>query len=232
MYFAWERDNKTGSGFIAYEFMQNAAPASCVFDGRSPTPVIANCNPWKNRQPRAAGDFMILWDQQGGSKDLYLRKWTGTAPNLRWRTDPHLALRVAAYSADGFRGEAAVNVTDAIYGGVQGLQLREHHPQHRHRQLGHRGLQGHDLPAAARPRRLHVDHGHDPEDASQAPPRATTSRSVAPPSAPASSRSRTLPSSASQVARPHPVAGSPSLSARWTRLRCAPRAGPPSAART
>ena len=25
---------------------------------------------------------MILWDQQGGSKDLYLRTWSGTAPNL------------------------------------------------------------------------------------------------------------------------------------------------------
>ena len=28
LYFAWERDNNTGSGFIAYEFMQNPAPAA------------------------------------------------------------------------------------------------------------------------------------------------------------------------------------------------------------
>jgi hypothetical protein len=32
-------------------------------------------------QPRA-GDFMILWDQQGSSLDLYLRTWSGIAPNL------------------------------------------------------------------------------------------------------------------------------------------------------
>ena len=25
---------------------------------------------------------MILWDQQGSSRDLYLRTWSGTAPNL------------------------------------------------------------------------------------------------------------------------------------------------------
>ena len=32
LYFAWERDNETGSGFIAYEFMQNPAPAACAYD--------------------------------------------------------------------------------------------------------------------------------------------------------------------------------------------------------
>lgn len=116
LYFAWERDNNTGSGFIAYEFMANKAPAICGdYTGAD---VATQCNPWANR---AAGDFLILWDQQGGSKDLFLRTWTGTAPNLTLSAPMALNANVsdAEYSADGFRGEAAINVTDAIFGGVQ-----------------------------------------------------------------------------------------------------------------
>jgi len=79
LYFAWERDSNSGSGFIAYEFMKNAAPAACAYDTATDAQLTANCNPWANR---TSGDFMILWDQQGGSKDLYLRTWSGTAPNL------------------------------------------------------------------------------------------------------------------------------------------------------
>src|SRR4029453_3418136 len=78
---------------------------------------IASCNPWANRQ---AGDFMILWDQQGGSLDLFLRCWRGTAPNLTPAPPQPLNSTVsqAAYSADGFFGEAAVNLTDTIFGGA------------------------------------------------------------------------------------------------------------------
>src|SRR5436190_8255087 len=79
LYFGWERDSNSGSGFIAYEFMQNPAPAGCAYDTATNDQLIANCNPWAKLK---AGDFMILWDQQGGSKDLYLRTWSGTAPNL------------------------------------------------------------------------------------------------------------------------------------------------------
>jgi hypothetical protein len=116
LYFAWERDNNTGSGFIAYEFMQNPAPAGCAYDTATDAQLIANCNPWANRK---AGDFMILWDQQGGSKDLYLRTWSGTAPNLTLGAPALLDSTVsqAAYSADGFRGEAAVDLTATIFGG-------------------------------------------------------------------------------------------------------------------
>jgi len=57
LYFAWERDNNTGSGFIAYEFMQNPVPAACAYDSATEAQLIANCNPWANR---TAGDFMIL----------------------------------------------------------------------------------------------------------------------------------------------------------------------------
>jgi hypothetical protein len=116
LYFAWERDKNTGSGFIAYEFMQNAAPAACDYEGATPEELIADCNPWANRRD---GDFMILWDQQGGSLDLFLRTWTGTAPNLTLSAATQLNATVsqAAYSADGFFGEAAVNLTDTIFGG-------------------------------------------------------------------------------------------------------------------
>lgn len=116
LYFAWERDNNTGSGFIAYEFMKNPAPAGCAYDTATEAQLIANCNPWANR---TAGDFVILWDQQGGSKDLFLRIWSGTAPNLTLGAPTQLTAAVsqAAYSADGFRGEAAVDLTATIFGG-------------------------------------------------------------------------------------------------------------------
>jgi hypothetical protein len=116
LYFAWERDANSGSGFIAYEFMQNPAPAGCAYDTATDTQLIANCNPWANRK---AGDFMILWDQSGGSKDLVLRTWSGTAPNLTLSAGTTLDASVsqAAFSTDGFRGEAAVDLTATIFGG-------------------------------------------------------------------------------------------------------------------
>ena len=116
LYFAWERDSNSGSGFIAYEFMQNPAPAACAYDTATEAQLIANCNPWANRR---AGDFMILWDQQGNSLDLYLRSWSGTAPNLTLGAPTLLnsAVSQAAYGSDGFRGEAAVDLTATIFGG-------------------------------------------------------------------------------------------------------------------
>lgn len=126
LYFAWERDKNTGSGFIAYEFMRNEEPTACDY-GNSTSTLIANCNPWRNRQggdpdadPPVKGDFMILWDQQGGSTDLWLRTWSGTYPNLTLSApaliNPNLG--EARYSDDGFSGEAAINLTDLLYGGV------------------------------------------------------------------------------------------------------------------
>jgi hypothetical protein len=115
LYFAWERDKNTGSGFIAYEFMQDPAPDGCDYVDGTDAELVAGCNPWANRQ---AGDFMILWDQQGGSLDLYLRVWSGTAPNLT--LGAALPLNddesQAAYGSDNFRGEAAVNLTATIFG--------------------------------------------------------------------------------------------------------------------
>jgi hypothetical protein len=116
LYFAWERDSETGSGFIAYEFMQEPAPAGCAYDTATEDQLIANCNPWANRK---AGDFFLIWDQQGGSLDLFLRTWSGTAPNLTLSAPAQLDAVVsqAAFSTDGFRGEAAVNLTDTVFGG-------------------------------------------------------------------------------------------------------------------
>jgi hypothetical protein len=116
LYFGWERDANTGSGFIAYEFMQNRVPAGCAYGTATDAQLTANCNPWANRK---AGDFVILWDQQGGSRDLVLRTWSGTAPNLTLSAGEKLSASVseAQFSPDGFRGEAAVNLTDTIFGG-------------------------------------------------------------------------------------------------------------------
>lgn len=116
LYFAWERDKNTGSGFIAYEFMQEKAPVECAYETATQDALIADCNPWKNRK---AGDFMILWDQQGNGTDLWIREWSGTAPNLTLGAPELLddAVSQAAYSEDGFFGEAAVDLTATIFGG-------------------------------------------------------------------------------------------------------------------
>jgi hypothetical protein len=119
LYFAWERDKNTGSGFIAYEFMQSPVPDACAYETATDAELIAGCNPWENRQD---DDFMILWDQQGGSLDLYLRVWDDSSGTLLLGAPEPLDDDVsqAAYSTDGFRGEAAVNLTATIFEGVTG----------------------------------------------------------------------------------------------------------------
>jgi hypothetical protein len=114
LYFAWERDANSGSGFIAFEFMQSAAPTQCAYETATDAQLIAGCNPWKNRQ---AGDFMILWDQSGGSTALSLRTWSGSGANLTLGAPVGLNASVseAKYSGDGFRGEAAVDLTATIF---------------------------------------------------------------------------------------------------------------------
>lgn len=114
LYFAWQRDANSGSGFIAYEFMRAAAPTACAYSSATEAALTSGCNPWANR---AAGDFMILWDQQGGNRDLVKRVWgpEGAAgSSLVLGAGVALGTNSAAhYSADGFRGEAAVNLTAA-----------------------------------------------------------------------------------------------------------------------
>ena len=45
LYFAWERDANSGSGFIAYEFMQNPAPAGCAYDTATDRPTHRQLQP-------------------------------------------------------------------------------------------------------------------------------------------------------------------------------------------
>lgn len=115
LYFAWERDSNSGSGFISYEFMKAAAPTACAYNSATDAQLTASCNPWKNRQ---AGDFMILWDQSGSSVDLWVRTWSGTPGNLTLGPGVLLDDDVseALFSDDGFRGEAAVDLTAAVFG--------------------------------------------------------------------------------------------------------------------
>jgi hypothetical protein len=112
LYFAWQRDSNSGSGFIAYEFMQLAADDECEYDPAVEADLIAGCNPFANRSD---GDFMILWDQQGGSKALTLRTWSEDANGkLVLSTGTTLVPGVnsaAEYSGDGYKGEAAINMT-------------------------------------------------------------------------------------------------------------------------
>lgn len=116
LYFAWERDSNSGSGFIAYEFMHLAAPTECAYDTATAAQLTAGCNPWKNRR---AGDFMILWDQSGSNTALVKRTWSGTYPNLTLGGPVTLTATEAQakYSANGFRGEASVDLTATVFTG-------------------------------------------------------------------------------------------------------------------
>ncbi|HWJ09761.1 MAG TPA: hypothetical protein VNS46_10320 [Nocardioides sp.] len=108
VYFAWERDSNSGSGFIAFEFMANGIPSGCSDYATTEAQLIAGCNPWKDRQ---AGDFLVLWDQSGSSTSLYKRVWQQSGSGLVLGTAQAISNGVAAFSPDHFKGEAAVNIT-------------------------------------------------------------------------------------------------------------------------
>jgi len=122
LYFAWERDKDTGSGFISFEFQQNQLSSACVYTGtgidqvlpQSPqeTALINNCNPWAGR---SAGDFLILWDQQGSGLNITKRVFTLVGGVLTLGPVQSLGSVVAAISADGFTGEAAINLTRDVF---------------------------------------------------------------------------------------------------------------------
>ena len=122
LYFAWQRESNTGSGYIAYEFMQNKAPAACAYATATDAQLIADCNPWANRK---AGDFLIVWDQQGSDVKLWLRTWSGTAPNLTLGAPVEISSdnMEAALSPDNKKGEAAVNLTQTVFGGTNECRM-------------------------------------------------------------------------------------------------------------
>jgi hypothetical protein len=122
LYFAWERDANRGSGFIMYEFQQNALSATCDYE----TPVdeaalISGCNPWENRQP---GDFIVVWDQSGNALDIKIRTFEDPDGGTFDLGDP-LVLGIpedlspdnykAAISGDKFRGEATINLSEEVF---------------------------------------------------------------------------------------------------------------------
>lgn len=121
-YFAWERDANTGSGFIAYEFQQAALSPSCAYtaagvdmilpESAAETALINSCNPWQNRQ---AGDFLIMWDQTGSGLTLTKRVFLPSGNGLVLGPSEPLGSAVVAISSDGFRGEAAVNLTTDVF---------------------------------------------------------------------------------------------------------------------
>ena len=91
LYFAWERDSNKGSGVIAIEFQQAAAPLVCDYAGASQDDLIAGCNPWANRD---VGDFLLdlgPGGQRHRDLDPHLRRnglrSTGGAQRARVRGD-------------------------------------------------------------------------------------------------------------------------------------------------
>lgn len=116
-YFAWERDANSGSGFIAFEFNQKLATDAGCTDPSNP--VQNTCNPWR---PRTDGDFMIVWDQSGNSTALQIRYWIGDNATGHWGTAATIPTTVgrAAFNTNdasiaGFKGEAAINLTDLFF---------------------------------------------------------------------------------------------------------------------
>jgi hypothetical protein len=104
LYFAWERDSTNGSGVLAIEFQQSAAPAACNYSLSSAS-LIANCNPWDNRQ---TGDFLLVWDQVGGKIQISKRVFNGTSFGAPVVLGVHEA--AATLSADTSKGEAVVDL--------------------------------------------------------------------------------------------------------------------------
>ena len=110
-YFGWIRDSNNGTGFISIELQNKAVPAACTGAAGY---AASGCNPWSGRSD---GDLLILWDQQGGSTDIYIRKYSaanhqfGTAVKL----DPTNGDVKAQYGTDLFRGEVAINFSNVVF---------------------------------------------------------------------------------------------------------------------
>jgi hypothetical protein len=129
-YFGWRRDSSTGSGFLSIEVEKAPVGDStgtnldgCKYDTSTDAQLTANCNPFAGRQ---AGDFVLLWDQQGQSRDIIIAPFFGAAgfgQALEFPDCSHGDARCvnlttfgcaeATFSSDGFSGEMAVDLTCA-----------------------------------------------------------------------------------------------------------------------
>jgi len=135
LYYAWERDANSGSGFVGLEFLQDELDSACNYDGvnftkpSGNTPVdattqalIDHCNPWRNRKD---GDFFITWDQQGNTlnaaNDIKKRVFdcTGSSVPYTCVLGPiqNLVTVQAAISNTRFFGEMAINLTEDVFAG-------------------------------------------------------------------------------------------------------------------
>jgi hypothetical protein len=106
-YFGWTRDSTSGSGFVSIELQKSGIPSGCTY----PNPSTATCNPWSGRQ---TGDFIILWDQQGNSRNISIRFFTagvGFGPVIA--LDASTA--VAQYNSDFSGGEVGVDFTATVF---------------------------------------------------------------------------------------------------------------------
>jgi hypothetical protein len=108
-YFGWARDSNSGSGFISIELQKSGVPVACTGSSGYANPT---CNPWKGRQ---AGDFIILWDQQGGSTQISVRFFNAATHSFGTKIDLDNLTSRAAYSTDLFRGEAAIDFTEVVF---------------------------------------------------------------------------------------------------------------------
>ncbi len=117
LYFAWERDSNKGSGVIAIEFQTGAAPVACDYSG-AVEDLIANCNPWANRQ---VGDFILIWDQVGNDIEISVRFFDGTVFGEKIVLDPHEA--DATLSPDNTRGEAVIDLAVVFGNGEECVSI-------------------------------------------------------------------------------------------------------------
>ena len=124
IYFAWSRDANTGSGLIGVELHRLAADAACDYENKTAAQLITDCNPFKSRRN---GDILLLWDQQGGANQIYIRTFVENAGNnpthkgafgppvsLTAADSPFLGSAFAAYGNGNFRGEMAINLSDVV----------------------------------------------------------------------------------------------------------------------
>jgi hypothetical protein len=120
LYLGWERVSKNGSVTVIHEFQKNGQPASC-----KPGPSFeASCNPWVGRQ---VGDFVIVFDYQGGVSKVWKRDFEADGAGLKLNTGvllntpvplPGQPVGKAATSVGELRGEAAVNLTATVFPAV------------------------------------------------------------------------------------------------------------------
>jgi Prealbumin-like fold domain len=110
LYFAWERDSSNGSGVLMIEFQKTALGAECNYTDAGFDPNL--CNPWAGRQ---AGDFILVWDQQGQTIKIIKRTFFDDNGVLALDAGVELQTAKAATSTDGFFGEAAINLTQDVF---------------------------------------------------------------------------------------------------------------------